>query len=84
MAGSVQSHRDLIVWQKSMQLVREVYHLAARFPTSENYCLTAQITRAAASVPAHIDRDIVARRHTSGICLTDSAHEARQPLSCSR
>ena len=54
MAGPVQSHRDLIVWQKSMQLVEEVYRLAARFPTSENYRLTAQITRAAASVPASI------------------------------
>jgi four helix bundle protein len=53
-AGSVQSHRDLIVWQKSMNLVEEVYRLAARFPASENYRLTAQITRAAASVPANI------------------------------
>jgi four helix bundle protein len=48
------SHRDLVVWQKAMDLVVLVYRLAAGFPTNEAYRLTAQITRAAASVPANI------------------------------
>jgi four helix bundle protein len=48
------SHRDLTVWQKSMDLVVEVYRLSSRFPREETYRLTAQITRAAASVPANI------------------------------
>jgi four helix bundle protein len=52
--GKVESHRDLIVWQKAMDLVVEVYRLAERFPKSEMYRLIAQITRAAASVPANI------------------------------
>ncbi len=50
----VESHRDLIVWQKAMDMVVHVYNLSAQFPATENYRLTAQITRAAASVPANI------------------------------
>ncbi len=50
----VTSHRDLVVWQKAMDLVVQVYRLSAAFPREETYRLTAQITRAAASVPANI------------------------------
>jgi four helix bundle protein len=52
--GAVQSHRDLMVWQKSMDLAVLVYGLAEQFPKSETYRLVSQITRAAASVPANI------------------------------
>lgn len=48
------SHRDLVVWQKSMDLAVQVYRLTGRFPRSEMYRLTSQVTRAAASVPANI------------------------------
>ncbi|HEX6370360.1 MAG TPA: four helix bundle protein [Longimicrobium sp.] len=48
------SHRDLMVWQKSMDLAVQVYRLTGRFPKSELYRLTSQVTRAAASVPANI------------------------------
>lgn len=50
----IQSHRDLVLWQKAMDLTVEVYHLSAKFPASENYRLVSQLTRAAASVPANI------------------------------
>jgi four helix bundle protein len=50
----VVSHRDLVVWQKAMDLAVEIYRLSSRFPATEAYRLTAQITRAAASVPANI------------------------------
>jgi four helix bundle protein len=50
----VESHRDLIVWQKAMDMVVDVYRLAESFPKSETYRLIAQLTRAAASVPASI------------------------------
>jgi four helix bundle protein len=52
--NAVHSHRDLIVWQRAMDLAVEVYRLAARFPDSERYRLVSQITRAVASVPANI------------------------------
>jgi len=50
----IESHRDLIVWQKSVDLVVQVYQLTGAFPPSEIYRLVAQATRAAASVPANI------------------------------
>jgi four helix bundle protein len=53
MAGP-RSHRELIVWQKSMDLVVQVYRLSDSFPATERYRLTSQLTRAAASVPANI------------------------------
>jgi four helix bundle protein len=46
--------RDLDVWQRSMDLVIEVYRITRAFPQSELYGLTAQMRRAAASVPANI------------------------------
>ncbi len=50
----ISSHRDLVVWQKAMDLVVDVYKLADHFPRPELCRLTSQITRAAASVPANI------------------------------
>ena len=50
----IRSHRDLIVWQKSMDLVTGVYRLTESFPKSELYGLTSQIRRSAASIPANI------------------------------
>jgi four helix bundle protein len=50
----VQSHRELVVWQKAMDLAVAVYRLASGFPRAEAFRLTDQITRAAASVPANI------------------------------
>jgi four helix bundle protein len=44
----------MIVWQKAMDMAVEVYRLTSRFPATETYRLTAQMTRAAASVPANI------------------------------
>jgi four helix bundle protein len=51
---TVQSHRDLIVWQKAMDLAEVVYGLTAKFPHTEIYRLGSQTTRAVASVPANI------------------------------
>jgi four helix bundle protein len=50
----IQSHRDLIVWQKSMDMVVQIYQFSAHFTSTEIYRLTAQITRSAASVSANI------------------------------
>ena len=52
--GSVTSHRDLVVWQKSMDLAVLVYRLSQKFPSSEAYRLVSQMTRSAVSVPANI------------------------------
>lgn len=46
--------KNMIAWQKSRELVKEVYLLTARFPKEEVYGLTSQIKRAAVSVPSNI------------------------------
>ena len=51
---AAQSFEQLIVWQKSHQLVLLVYQLTAEFPKFELYALSAQMRRAAVSVPANI------------------------------
>ena len=48
------SHKELIVWQKAMDLAVMTYKITANFPQQERYAMTSQITRAAASVPANI------------------------------
>ena len=54
MVASIQSHKDLVVWQKAMDLAVEVYALAKRLPASENFRMVGQMTRSAVSVPANI------------------------------
>ncbi len=49
-----QHFKDLIVWQKAMDLVTDVYRVSDRFPKREVYSLTDQIRRAAVSVPSNI------------------------------
>ncbi|KAA6456012.1 four helix bundle protein [Acidobacteria bacterium AB60] len=49
-----QSHRDLVVWQKSKALVLAVYRLTRTFPRDELFGLTNQLRRAAVSIPSNI------------------------------
>lgn len=46
--------KDLIVWQKAMDLTDEVYHLARSLPKEELYALSDQLRRAAVSIPSNI------------------------------
>ena len=47
-------YKNLIVWQKAMEAVREVYRLAPKLPREETYGMRSQLTRAAVSIPANI------------------------------
>lgn len=51
---NAQSFRDLIMWQRSMQLTVMIYRLTKEFPREELYGLTSQIRRAAVSMPRNI------------------------------
>lgn len=51
---AIESYKDLIVWQKSMELVVAVYDLTGKFPKSEMYGLTSQMRRAVISIPSNI------------------------------
>ena len=50
----LKSYRDLIAWQKSMDLVQTVYESAKAFPKGERYGLASQLKRAVVSVPSNI------------------------------
>lgn len=54
MAEVIRSYRDLLVWQKGMDLAAEVYRLSRLWPKDELFGLTSQARRAAASIPANI------------------------------
>ena len=50
----INTYRDLIVWQKSMKLVTEIYTFTQKFPAVEVYGLTNQMRRCAISIPSNI------------------------------
>ena len=50
----VKSYKDLIVWQKSFELVKEIYLLTKLFPKEELFGLSSQMRRAAVSIPSNI------------------------------
>lgn len=50
----IHSYKELIVWQKSIQLVIEVYKLTRKYPSEEIYGITSQTRRAAVSIPSNI------------------------------
>jgi four helix bundle protein len=54
MTKLIHSFRDLVVWQKSVVLVTEIYRLSKKFPKEEVFGLTSQIRRAAVSIPSNI------------------------------
>lgn len=47
-------YRELIVWQKAMEIAQETYRLAPLLPREETFGMRSQLTRAAASIPANI------------------------------
>ena len=51
---SLKNYRDLLVWQKAMDLVAESYRLANLLPKVETYGLKSQIQRAVVSIPANV------------------------------
>jgi four helix bundle protein len=57
------SYRDLIIWQKAMDLVIATYELTEQFPTHERYGLVSQMRRAAIAIPSNIAEGY--QRHSS-------------------
>ena len=48
------SYRELVIWQKAVALVIEVYSITKGFPRDEIYGLTSQLRRSAVSIPSNI------------------------------
>lgn len=58
---TVRTYKELIVWQKAIDLVESVYELTSTFPKTEQYGLVSQMRRAAVSVPSNIAEGHVGR-----------------------
>ena len=52
--GNIRTYRDLIAWQKAMDVACHVYAVTERMPSSEQFGLTNQMRRAAVSIPSNI------------------------------
>jgi len=48
------NYSELVVWQKAMDLVTEIYKISSTFPSEERFGLSSQVRRAAVSVPSNI------------------------------
>lgn len=54
MADKINTYKNLVVWQKSMELVVAIYELTEKFPKLEIYGLVSQMRRCSVSVPSNI------------------------------
>lgn len=54
MNTKITTFKELIVWQKAMQLARDVYAYTLQLPREELYALSSQMRRAAVSIPSNI------------------------------
>ena len=52
--SEIRSYKDLIIWQKGIELTEKVYLLVKSFPSEEIYSLTSQIKRCVISIPSNI------------------------------
>jgi four helix bundle protein len=51
---NTKTYKDLIVWQKAMQLVKEIYRVTKLMPKTETYVLISQMLRASISIASNI------------------------------
>ena len=50
----MQTYRDLVAWEKAMELITEIYRVSRKFPSDELYGLVSQMRRSAVSIPSNI------------------------------
>ena len=62
--AKVETLRELIVWQKTMDLAEQVYRGTEQFPIEERYSLAKQLRRASSSIPANVAEGF--GRHSRG------------------
>jgi four helix bundle protein len=51
---AIRDYKDLQVWQKGMELAKQIYRLTGRFPSAEKFGVVSQMRRAAVSVPSNL------------------------------
>ena len=84
---SVKTYKELIVWQKAMDLVKEMYLLTSQFPKDELYGLRSQMERAVVSIPSQIAEGYLRSHkkeylHFLSISLGSAAELETQLLIC--
>lgn len=52
--GEIKSYKDLLIWQKGIEIVLYAYKLVSSFPKDELYALSSQIKRSSVSIPSNI------------------------------
>src|SRR3989338_7084511 len=72
------SYKQLVVWQRSIELVNEIYRITQNFPTIEKFGLVSQMRRCAVSIPSNIAEGYKRRKvgeylHFLGIADASSA-----------
>ncbi|MBL7072730.1 MAG: four helix bundle protein [Candidatus Omnitrophica bacterium] len=50
----IENFKQLKIWQKGIEVVKDVYTISRKFPKVELYCLTSQMRRAAISIPSNV------------------------------
>ena len=50
----MKNFKELIIWQRGIEIVKKVYHLTKQFPTQEKFGIISQMTRSAVSIAANI------------------------------
>jgi four helix bundle protein len=71
-APKPEGYEDLIVWQKGMALVKNVYLITRTFPSEEKFGLVSQMRRAAVSIPSNIAEGQA--RHSTGEYIQFLSH----------
>ena len=72
MQKKAQNYKDLVVWQKGIEIAKAIYQLTSRFPSEEKFGLVAQMRRAAVSIPSNIAEGQA--RHTTGEFIQFISH----------
>lgn len=54
---NIKSYKDLVVWQKGYDLVKQIYSLTSKLPQSEQFALQSQMRRAVISIVSNIAED---------------------------
>jgi four helix bundle protein len=73
-------YKELKVWQKSMELVKEIYSLVKKLPKEELYVLSDQMRRAAISIPSNIAEGNGRKSHTEYARFLDIARGSQFEL----
>lgn len=71
--SEIKSYKDLIIWQKGIQIVNLTYQLISGFPKDELYALSSQIKRASVSIPSNIAEGYGRQSTQSYICFVKIA-----------